>query len=412
MFARSTKLFPLLAAQIAFAVTPASAGLHGVLEAPVGFASQVSNVQGWAYTTNPGAELVQPFEVYLDGRKVQEVPCCSDRADVREAQPGAPLRTGFSGVLNWSREAIDADGPVEVEVVLRDTTGAELRLTETIELYALSSFPFARSVGFASPDGVAADGVVDAAAARCRLSNVPAASDEPVAEIACRNLVATRGDGSEHEVCEGEVRFTWDKASQGFRQSSFCEPMPRWIDHGDGTATDTTTGLMWELKSGVADDGVDCPTVGGPEQCDDPHHVDNLYQWSGDGSPSLPVGSVFARFLARLNSGRSASGTRTEGCFAGYCDWRIPTVEELRGIAEPCDGPGCATIPGPTAPYWHWTSTQSTNGGFAWDIHFADGEEDFGKKQWFDAVRAVRGAAQRVVVEQDDSLLLVEIAEN
>lgn len=57
-------------------------------------------------------------------------------------------------------------------------------------------------------------------------------------------------EDSSTELCEGEVRFTWDKGSPGFEQSSFCEEVDRWKDNGDSAATDNTTGLMWELKTG------------------------------------------------------------------------------------------------------------------------------------------------------------------
>ncbi|MDG2304688.1 MAG: hypothetical protein P8R42_08515 [Candidatus Binatia bacterium] len=107
--------------------TPAAAEIIGLLETPEGFASQVGNVQGWVYTTTPGAELIQPFDVLIDGVKTGEVPCCSERGDVNEGDPSIPLRTGFSGVTNWAREA--GRGPITVQVRVRDTMGGEVLLT-------------------------------------------------------------------------------------------------------------------------------------------------------------------------------------------------------------------------------------------------------------------------------------------
>ena len=107
--------------------TPAAAEIIGLLETPDGFASQVGNVQGWVYTTTPGAELIQPFDVLIDGVKTGEVPCCSERGDVNEGDPSIPLRTGFSGVTNWAREA--GRGPITVQVRVRDTMGGEVLLT-------------------------------------------------------------------------------------------------------------------------------------------------------------------------------------------------------------------------------------------------------------------------------------------
>lgn len=381
------------------------AAIIGTLEAPSGFASQVSNVQGWAYTTTPGAELVDAFDVRIDGVAVQQVPCCSDRGDVREAHAEAPLRTGFAGVLNWSREALQADGAVVLSVVVRDTAGGELVLEETLDLYAVASFPFSRSVAFARrelPAVLLADGpdvpvVIDREdiESRCALSNVIPPGGHPTAQLSCRGLTATKADGSDVEVCDGEIRFLWDRASQGFKQSSDCEEVERWTVHGDGTATDNETGLLWELKTGEVGESVECPVTGGPEACADPHDVDNRYDWS-PGIPYLPDGSAFLRFLAQLNGGYSENGLDVEGCFAGYCDWRLPTFEELRGIVEPCPDEGArGSIPGPTAPTWHWSSTQDASGKNAWDVRFLGWTDDASLKTYHDAVRAVRGVAKR-----------------
>lgn len=373
---------------------PTEARIHANLETPDGFASQVSNIQGWAYTTNEGAELIQPFQVFLDGLPAMEVPCCSDRADVREHHPEAPEATGFSGVINWAREALGSDGEVELLILIEDTSGDFLQIVRTIDVYALSSFPFNASVAAFEADGVLRDelDLPEATTSQCRLENVPG-DDAPVAEIACTNLVATSGDGSEIEVCDGEVRFVWDKGAQGFRQSTSCEPLPRWTDNGDGTATDNWTGLVWELKTGVEGVGQDCPVTGGPDSCSDPHDVNNRYSWSPT-FPFLPIGSAFTRFLYHLNLGRKADDD-TYGCFAGYCDWRIPTIEELRSLALPCGGLTCGTIPGPTASARHWSSTSYAQTAGAWDVDFVFGSEDPSDKRFHDAVRAVRGVAKK-----------------
>ena len=65
----------------------------------------------------------------------------------------------------------------------------------------------------------------------------------------------------------------------------------RYIDNGDGTITDTNTGLMWTQKDSHADLG----------ECLD---------WNDSKS-----------YVSRLNTG-------------GHGDWRLPTVEELKGIYD------------------------------------------------------------------------------
>lgn len=100
----------------------------------------------------------------------------------------------------------------------------------------------------------------------------------------------------------------------------------RWIRHYDGTVSDRLTGLQWEMKT---EDG-------------------GIHDWNGQGSYDIAVPA----FLGRLN---------TTPCFAGYCDWRLPTIDELQSITEPgypkCTSAPCTTIPGSTGSGPYWTST-------------------------------------------------------
>ena len=65
----------------------------------------------------------------------------------------------------------------------------------------------------------------------------------------------------------------------------------RYVDHGDGTITDTKTNLMWTKKDSYAD----------------------------------------TRFCKDWNASKSyVSGLRT----GGYVDWRLPTVKELKALYE------------------------------------------------------------------------------
>jgi len=143
------------------------------------------------------------------------------------------------------------------------------------------------------------------------------------------------------------------------------EPAPTscsttYTDNGDGTVTDTCTGLVWEQKRNF--DHV--------VNYSDPHDADNTYSWaSGDYDPD---GTAFTDFLAKLN---------TPPCLAGQCDWRLPNSLELRGLLlepyPPCTAawPCIAPELGPTLATDYWSSTTvAYSPGNAWAIGFDSGE--------------------------------------
>lgn len=159
----------------------------------------------------------------------------------------------------------------------------------------------------------------------------------------------------------------------------------RFVDNGDGTVTDHLTGLMWEQKTTAVDSGTN-PF--------DPHDVDNEYtlaEVSVDATGTKPTGTAYTEFLGLLNG--AADGT----CFAGHCDWRLPTREELEGLLD-LDAPGCISGSpcidstfGSTRPVTHWSGT--TDPGYvqgAFTVSFGEGNTDSGNKSFGYPVRAVR----------------------
>ena len=89
-------------------------------------------------------------------------------------------------------------------------------------------------------------------------------------------------------------------------------------------------------------------------------------------------------FLAGLNGG---------ACFAGHCDWRLPTVSELESIVDCSHGAPCvAGIFGPTQPNSYWSSSSLANTpNCAWLVLFYDGYSYYDFKTTNFYVRAVRG---------------------
>jgi len=161
---------------------------------------------------------------------------------------------------------------------------------------------------------------------------------------------------------------------------------PRFVDNGDGTVTDTKTGLMWEKKT--TDGSV--------------HDMNKTYTWST--GTNDPDGTVFTVFLAKLNDTLGGGAH----CFAGYCDWRLPSEdgqnppgtgpEELETIVDQTQGvcgggTGACVYPAlaPTALNGYWSATTvAGNPGFDVSVYFETGNASYEGKTSHGYVRAVR----------------------
>jgi hypothetical protein len=163
----------------------------------------------------------------------------------------------------------------------------------------------------------------------------------------------------------------------------------RFVDNGDGTVTDTRTGLMWEKKAG---------TLGGGASSD-PENPNNYYTWSD--TVSAPDGTLFTDFLPRVNGTLCADYARCAG-LGEHSDWRLPTIDELRTIVD-LTAPGCrfgspciAPVFGPT-PAGDYLSSTTVDGQpyRAWYVYFGDGDPnwDYKNKPNFFYARAVRGGS-------------------
>ncbi len=148
----------------------------------------------------------------------------------------------------------------------------------------------------------------------------------------------------------------------------------RFVDNGDGTITDRRSGKMWEKK-------VDSGGMVGRTTClSAPHDINTRCRWheaTGD-------------WIKTVNA---EGGTG----YAGYNDWRVPTIGELQDIlmARPpdvCPSPCIDPIFGPTATSFYWSSTTDPkDSSLAGLALFGNGDVFFDDKSIDTRVRAVRG---------------------
>ena len=154
----------------------------------------------------------------------------------------------------------------------------------------------------------------------------------------------------------------------------------RYRDHGDGTVTDVQTGRQWmRCALGQIWQGGTC--IGKAKE----------YSWQ-----------------AALDA---ANALNHQGGYAGYRDWRVPTIEGLRTLVycssgqpktwndtgKSCEGdyerPTIYQSAFPnTQPTRYWSSSPyAPVASLAWYVYFDDGYDYAGLKGNNDAVRLVRG---------------------
>lgn len=164
----------------------------------------------------------------------------------------------------------------------------------------------------------------------------------------------------------------------------------KYVICGDGTLVDTSTGLMWEITTGTLG-----TILANPPLTD----VNNIYTWTDINNfsfPYLPTGTLYTVFLEPLNN-LVFAGSSYCGGFAGHCDWRIPSISELRTIpTSSCPGSGTVACIdpafGPTEPSAYWSSsTLASNPDSAWCLFFGGPGVAGANKEAATLARAVRG---------------------
>jgi Protein of unknown function (DUF1566) len=136
-----------------------------------------------------------------------------------------------------------------------------------------------------------------------------------------------------------------------------------YIVHGDGTVTDTKTQLMWM-------------------QCAEGQE---FLPSSGEivGQVLLYAWDLAMRVPTRLNQ---------RGGFAGYADWRMPSLLELQSLVQHDERPTLCTAAFPQAPIaMFWSSTLVQEGEHeAWNVYFGSGSQGANDRDNTYSVRLVR----------------------
>ena len=123
----------------------------------------------------------------------------------------------------------------------------------------------------------------------------------------------------------------------------------QFLDNGDGTITDASTGLMW-MRCSLGQTYTEGRCSGSARS----------FSWSGG--------------LTAANSLNSAGG------HAGYANWRVPNIKELSSIVEyQCHSPAIDLAIFPDTPaetYWSSTPVDTSTGRqAARSIHFVYGSD-------------------------------------
>lgn len=134
-----------------------------------------------------------------------------------------------------------------------------------------------------------------------------------------------------------------------------------FIDNGDGTVTDTVTGLMWDQCS-QGQSGSACATGAA-----------TTMTWS----------AALTAVVTAINAN-----------YKGRADWRLPNKNELESLVDIADAtaPAIDLTAFPATPAaFYWSSTTHTpNTADAWFVDFDDGGTGAGNKPASGAVRLVR----------------------
>jgi hypothetical protein len=195
----------------------------------------------------------------------------------------------------------------------------------------------------------------------------------PYASLATESLQSWNGD-------KNDLRYQHLlQTIRKFTQPEATLQAGKYIDNDDDTITDCSTNLMWKKYS--------------------------------EGQRSIACG----KGMVRQYTWENAVNRFKQTSFAGYNDWRLPTIKELRSLTS-CDRKvaspliearhattllrdKCAkpainhNIFPNTSPTRYWTSSTFFNkDDYAWTLHFDSGNDEESLKYYNASVRLVRNS--------------------
>ena len=139
-------LWPLVLALSLFLLVPGrtQAAIRAALESPENgqAASGIAIIRGWAFATRAGVQI-SSVELFIDGVRSGNIPCCSERADVRAAFPQFPatntLNSGWGITVNWG---IVSSGSHTVRVDVKTTAGESFSAASMVTVVKPGDFEF------------------------------------------------------------------------------------------------------------------------------------------------------------------------------------------------------------------------------------------------------------------------------
>jgi len=182
-----------------FGIPPSAwAGITAVFESPEHNdpVSGVGIIRGWAFAS--AGSSVSAVDLFIDGVRAFDIPCCSERADVAAAFPTEPnaLRSGFGLTFNYG---LLLPGSHVVSVRIADTTSASVRLDHAVNVVTPGGFEFLDRFDLADA-AVALEGE----------------------DVVIRG-VRVRDKGT-HQEETADLRFRWSQGSQSLGMTDVMTP--------------------------------------------------------------------------------------------------------------------------------------------------------------------------------------------